>query len=172
MSQASYLAWYTNSPLNQEEAIRRIHGLVEFIEFDRGDVFRSDIDLYLGSDVSSSELYRLYKHGKRLSIHVRKGSKFGSRVSDAVKKIPEKIRGDVCPLEVIFDVGSGYFIDAADEDETKVNYTTLVTCWSYSTPNDTEEMRASLARSKDIHAEKVKLEHILGEVRQLLYLAF
>ena len=173
MSQAGYLGWYTTAKLSEDRAIHFLKELIAPIGIERAEsVYRSDLDDFLAGECLGSELFRLYKHGSVLRVEADEAD-MGRRIETAIKAIPKSIRGDFLPIRPFIKLGLGAeFIDASRAPNVPVAFSVMVGCWGYSTPHDTALMRQQLFSSPGIHAEKVRIEHVLGALQEVLYLEF
>lgn len=181
MSQLGYMVWYTES--DKIDPIHMLKSLAEIIGFERADsVYRTtrtstgpddDADsVRIGDDILASELFRLYLPGTSLKMDAEK-AEIGARIEGAVlAKISENVRGDFMPNRPFFRIGKHYLSNGSIDDKVFARPTVIVGFWGYSTPLDTQKMREAFFALPEVRAEKLRLEHLIGQLSDAIILYF
>jgi hypothetical protein len=177
MSQTSHLAWYTTA--SDVDAVHVLKHLPEIVGFARAtDVFRTkrivlapedeEPRIDIASNVLGSELFRLYVPGTCLVVY-EDFAELGNRIEKVIlDEVPRHVRGDFMPNRPVVMVGKHYLYDNA-YDRAIATPTVTIECWCDTLPTICPETERLIAESKGLRAEKTKLEHLLGDVKQTLY---
>jgi hypothetical protein len=179
MSQQGYLVWYTESDdINPYNVLRELPSIVglqvaDFVYLTDPVAEGPDDDMreLVAEHVPAANLPELYRPGT--CIHVfHDFAAMGDRVEQAVLEgVPEQIRGTFVPDRPFFQVGKHYLYD----NETEMVFarpTVVVGCWGYSSPKDWEGFRSRVFKLPRVHAEKVRLEHLLGRLEEAVFWHF
>lgn len=172
MSQQGYLGWFTTAKLDEADVVRLLKALPEVIGMKRTDgVYRDDLDEYLATEVLATEVYRLYRHGPTLFVEGDLAD-LGERVEKAIERaVPKSVRGDFMPSQAFLKFGvKAYHNDAVTEE--RIRLTAMVGCWGYSTPANYQRYVERIRRIPELDAERVKLERLMGQLKQRLFLSF
>ena len=177
MSRTGYLSWYTeDESIHPVDLLRRLPEAIGcdqalFVARTNRIATHPDDDFYLetvAEDCPARKLSSLYKPGTSLHVDAD-DAKLGSVIEAIVKRaIPPEILGDFLPCRPFFIVGKHFIYDGVEE-EVIARPTAMVGCWGYETPLDGKRCKELIIANKEIHAEKVKLQHLMGKLKTAMY---